>query len=116
MAATSEEMEAGYKKIHRWCQFEFRQFTKDIQLEVSQVMQEAIQRLRARPNLLKSICFPTWLFLAALTPAQRRLTNADLFSSIVNPQRLPRRSHSRRTQRPSPPHRAPRTRSYSICW
>ncbi len=55
MAATSEQMEAGYRKIHRWCQFEFRQYTKETQLEVSPVMNEAIRRLRARPNMLKSV-------------------------------------------------------------
>jgi hypothetical protein len=55
MAQTSEEMESGYRKIHRWCQSEFRQFTKDTQLEVSPVMNEAVRRLRERPNLLASV-------------------------------------------------------------
>jgi len=58
MAQTSEEMESGYKKIHRWCQYEFRQFTKETQLEVSPVMNEAIKRLRARQNLLKWVHDP----------------------------------------------------------
>ncbi|WWC58354.1 uncharacterized protein I303_100894 [Kwoniella dejecticola CBS 10117] len=53
MRATSDQMESGYKKIHRWCQFEFRQFTRETQLEVSPVMREAIRRLRERPPLLK---------------------------------------------------------------
>lgn len=57
MAVTSEQMESGYKKIHRWCLFEFRQFTKDTQLEVSPVMSEALRRLGSRPNLLKSVDF-----------------------------------------------------------
>ncbi|WWD09169.1 hypothetical protein V865_007291 [Kwoniella europaea PYCC6329] len=53
MRATSDQMESGYKKIHRWCQFEFRQFTRETQLEVSPVMREGIKRLRDRPVLLK---------------------------------------------------------------
>ncbi|WVF66103.1 hypothetical protein IAT40_000842 [Kwoniella sp. CBS 6097] len=53
MRATSDQMESGYKKIHRWCQFEFRQFTRETQLEVSPVMRDAVKRLRERPPLLK---------------------------------------------------------------
>lgn len=53
MKATSEQMEAGYKKIHRWCQFEFRQFTKEGQLEVSPLLRDALQRLKQRPALLE---------------------------------------------------------------
>ncbi|KAK8861721.1 hypothetical protein IAR55_002544 [Kwoniella newhampshirensis] len=52
MAATSDQMESGYKKIHRWCQFEFRQYTRETQLEVSPIMREAVRRLRERPALL----------------------------------------------------------------
>lgn len=52
MAMTSEQMENGYKKIHRWCQFEFRQYTREGQLEVSPVIREAVKRLRRRPGLL----------------------------------------------------------------
>ena len=53
MAATSGQMESGYQKIHRWLQFEFRQFVKETQLEVSGVLKEAVKRLRERPALLK---------------------------------------------------------------
>ena len=53
MALTSEQMENGYKKIHRWCQFEFRQFTKEGHVEVSPILREAIRRLRQRPALLE---------------------------------------------------------------
>jgi hypothetical protein len=53
MAATGEQMEAGYKKVHRWCTFGFRQFTKDAHLEVSATMREAVKRLRERPVLFK---------------------------------------------------------------
>lgn len=53
MAATSAQMEAGYQKLHRWCQFEFRQYTREGQLEVSDVMREAMRRLKDRPALQK---------------------------------------------------------------
>ncbi|WVR03673.1 hypothetical protein IAU60_000668 [Kwoniella sp. DSM 27419] len=53
MRATSDHLESGYKKIHRWCQFEFRQYTRDTQLEVSPVMRDSVKRLRDRPPLLR---------------------------------------------------------------
>ncbi|WVQ78637.1 hypothetical protein IAT38_000724 [Cryptococcus sp. DSM 104549] len=53
MAATSDQLESGYKKIHRWCQFEFRQFARETQLEVSAVMRQGVRRLRDRPALLR---------------------------------------------------------------
>lgn len=53
MKATSEQMELGYKKLHRWCQFEFRQFTKEAQLEVSPLLRDALQKLKQRPALLE---------------------------------------------------------------
>jgi hypothetical protein len=59
MATTSEQMESGYKKIHRWCHFEFRQYTREAQLEVSPVMREAIRRLRQRPALFTWVAFET---------------------------------------------------------
>ncbi|WVQ77320.1 hypothetical protein IAR50_007004 [Cryptococcus sp. DSM 104548] len=52
MAATSEQLEVGYTKIHKWCQFEFRQYTRETHLEVSPIMRKAIVRLRNRPSLL----------------------------------------------------------------
>ncbi|KAL0242100.1 hypothetical protein I308_105728 [Cryptococcus tetragattii IND107] len=52
MSVTSEQLQSGYTKIHRYCQFEFRQFTRETQLEVSPVMRQAIYRLRDRPALL----------------------------------------------------------------
>lgn len=52
MSLTSEQLESGYIKIHRYCQFEFRQFTRETQLEVSPMMRQAIRRLRDRPALL----------------------------------------------------------------
>lgn len=53
MKATSEQMELGYKKLHRWCQFEFRQFTKEAQLEVSPLLRDALQKMKQRPALLE---------------------------------------------------------------
>lgn len=53
MASTGVQMEAGYTKIHRWLEFQFRQMTRDAQLEVSGVMREAVRRLGQRPGMLK---------------------------------------------------------------
>ncbi|KIM86455.1 hypothetical protein PILCRDRAFT_327206 [Piloderma croceum F 1598] len=52
MASTSSHLEQGYEKILRWCSFEFRQMGRDMQLEVSFIMREAVHRLRQRPELL----------------------------------------------------------------
>jgi hypothetical protein len=58
MAATSKQMEAGYKKVHRWCQFEISQFTKEGQLDVSPLLRQALQRLKPRPALLEYAIYP----------------------------------------------------------
>jgi hypothetical protein len=55
MGATSKQMEAGYRKIHRWCQFEISQFTKEGQLDVSPLLRQALQRLKSRPALLEYV-------------------------------------------------------------
>ncbi|KAF9460640.1 oligomeric Golgi complex subunit 6 [Collybia nuda] len=52
MASTSSNLEKGYEKIIRWCSHEFRQAGRDLQLEVSVAMQESVNRLRKRPELL----------------------------------------------------------------
>ncbi|RDB22992.1 Conserved oligomeric Golgi complex subunit 6 [Hypsizygus marmoreus] len=52
MASMSSNLEHGYEKIFRWCSHEFRQMGRDIHLEVSPVMREAVRRLRKRPELL----------------------------------------------------------------
>ena len=57
MAATSKQMEAGYRKIHRWCQFEISQFTKEGQLDVSPLLRQALQRLKSRPALLEYVSY-----------------------------------------------------------
>jgi conserved oligomeric Golgi complex subunit 6 len=57
MASTSSHLEQGYEKILRWCSFEFRQMGRDIQLEVSPSMREAVHRLRQRPELLTYVFY-----------------------------------------------------------
>lgn len=52
MAATADQLEAAYDKIHRWCEFEFRKYTRDASLEVSSIMQEAVRRLGDRERML----------------------------------------------------------------
>jgi len=77
MAATGEQMEAGYKKIYKWCQFEFRQFIKEGHLEVSPVLKEVVRRLRSRLVMLQWVLFPTFSrSLYALT----RLREIRLFA------------------------------------
>ncbi|EIW66514.1 hypothetical protein TREMEDRAFT_34802 [Tremella mesenterica DSM 1558] len=53
MGATSEQLESGYKKMHRWCTLNFRQYTKEGHLEVSVIMKEAVKRLQNRPALFQ---------------------------------------------------------------
>lgn len=52
MDAMSTNLEQGYEKILRYCSNEFRQIGRDSHLEVNQVTQEAVFRLRKRPELL----------------------------------------------------------------
>jgi conserved oligomeric Golgi complex subunit 6 len=52
MSATSSYLEQGYEKILRWCSYEFLQIGRDAQLEVGNVMREAVSRLGKRPELL----------------------------------------------------------------
>ncbi|KAG5635825.1 hypothetical protein H0H81_010012 [Sphagnurus paluster] len=52
MAATSSYLEQGYDKISRWCSHEFRQMGRELHLEITGTMREAVKRLRARPELL----------------------------------------------------------------
>ncbi|KAM0789745.1 hypothetical protein ACM66B_006600 [Microbotryomycetes sp. NB124-2] len=54
MEYSSEQLEAGYTKIFKWCSFEARGFKKDV-LEVSSTMRAAIYRLKARPDLLNEV-------------------------------------------------------------
>ncbi|KAF8065376.1 oligomeric Golgi complex subunit 6 [Lyophyllum atratum] len=52
MASTSSNLEQGYEKISRWCSHEFRQMGRDLQLDITTTMREAIRWLRKRPELL----------------------------------------------------------------
>ncbi|CAE6537103.1 unnamed protein product [Rhizoctonia solani] len=76
MSSTSDQLEEGFQKLHRWCLFEFRQLGRDAHVEVEPLMTEAVRRLRKRPALLQealdvlaSVRQATLLnaFLAALT-------------------------------------------------
>ncbi|ORY21431.1 putative intra-golgi transport-related protein [Naematelia encephala] len=85
MALTSEQMESAYLKIHRWCLFEFRQFSKDAQLEVSPNLREAVRRLRDRPALLKEA-------LSTLTSTRQSSLLQSFLDALTRggPQGLPR--------------------------
>jgi hypothetical protein len=52
MESTAQNLEAGYQKLFKWCSFQVRGYTKDA-LEVAPTTREAIQRLKARPDLLE---------------------------------------------------------------
>ncbi|BGP43615.1 Golgi transport complex subunit 6 [Rhodotorula kratochvilovae] len=54
MEYTSQHLEAGFAKIHKWLTFEARGFAKDV-LEVSATVREAVARLKARPELLSEV-------------------------------------------------------------
>ncbi|GAA6004653.1 Golgi transport complex subunit COG6 [Rhodotorula paludigena] len=54
MEYTSQHLEAGFSKIHKWLTFEARGFAKDV-LEVSATVREAVSRLKARPDLLSEV-------------------------------------------------------------
>lgn len=53
MATTTEHLEDAYDKLHRWVMFDFRTFSRDAQLEVSDITREAVKRLRGRRDLLE---------------------------------------------------------------
>ncbi|KAG8913144.1 Golgi transport complex subunit 6 [Tulasnella sp. 417] len=52
MSLTASLLDQAYHKLARWTSFEFRQMGKDASLDVSPLMQEAVLRLRQRPELL----------------------------------------------------------------
>jgi hypothetical protein len=52
LTATGAQLEAGYSRVHRWVEFQFRQMTRD-QLDVSPTLREAVRRLASRPVLLR---------------------------------------------------------------
>ena len=49
----SSQQDLAFDRIHRYCCFEFRKFTRDTQLEVSQVLREAVRRLRTQDSLFE---------------------------------------------------------------
>jgi hypothetical protein len=55
MASTSSNLEQGYEKISRWCSHEFQAMGRDMHVDVSRTMREAITRLRKRPELLTCV-------------------------------------------------------------
>lgn len=55
IATTSQQLEQGFDKIARWCSLEFRQFVRDVPLEVNTIMTEAVRWLWKRPELLKFV-------------------------------------------------------------
>jgi hypothetical protein len=52
MESTAQNLEAGYQKLFKWASFQVRGYTKDA-LEVAPTTRVAIQRLKARPDLLE---------------------------------------------------------------
>jgi hypothetical protein len=55
MTATSSYLEHGYEKLLRWTSGEFRQIGREMLIEVTPTLREAIQRLRKRPELLTCV-------------------------------------------------------------
>lgn len=55
MASTSSHLEQGYEKISRWCSHVFQAMSRDMHVDISQTMREAIRRLRKRPELLTEV-------------------------------------------------------------
>lgn len=57
MASMASHLEQGYEKLMRWCLNELRQIGREmmIDVDVSTTLQEAIRRLRSRPELLKYV-------------------------------------------------------------
>lgn len=53
MATTTDHMADAYEKLHRWVMSDFRTYSRDAQLDVSEVTREAVKRLRARRDLLE---------------------------------------------------------------
>ncbi|TFK72867.1 oligomeric complex COG6 [Pluteus cervinus] len=55
MASTSSYLEQGFEKISRWCTNEFRELGRETIIDVTPTLQEAIKRLRSRPELLTEV-------------------------------------------------------------
>ena len=50
---TSRQLEQGFEKVARWCSLEFRQFVRDVPLEVNSPLTEGVKWLWKRPDLLR---------------------------------------------------------------
>ncbi|KAJ6626835.1 oligomeric complex COG6 [Mycena sp. CBHHK59/15] len=85
MASTSSHLEQGYEKIFRWCSYEFRQMGKDMQIEVSATIREAVDRLRKRPELLTEA-------LTALSQTRQATLMSSFLTALTRggPSGLPR--------------------------
>ncbi|KAJ8080656.1 Golgi transport complex subunit 6 [Marasmius tenuissimus] len=85
MASTSSYLEQGYEKIFRWCSYEFLHIGRDVQLEVSPTMSEAVARLRKRPELLSEA-------LTALSQTRQSALQTSFVTALTRggPSGLPR--------------------------
>ena len=117
MSSTSSNLEQAYEKIFRWCSFEFRQMGREVQVEVSPTMHEAITRLRQRQELLRYYPYlqrnlPS---LMLITHVQRS-PSVPLTKSTNGPtQRVYKRPHSWRPWWTPPTNRITCSRSNAIC-
>lgn len=74
MASTASYLEQGYEKILRWLAYEFRltgKAAENRELEVTPTLQEAVQRLRHRPELLTCVISPAHERLVVLKETRR---------------------------------------------
>ena len=96
-SSTSSNLEQAYEKIFRWCSFEFRQMGREVQVEVSPTMREAITRLRRRQELLRYSLFSLGDCSIMLTVCFQRSLSLPLTKPANVPsQRIHKRPHSRR--------------------
>lgn len=58
LSATATHLEHAYDKIFRHVSFEFRQMGRDAGLDVALATQEAVRRLKQRPELLACVSLP----------------------------------------------------------
>jgi hypothetical protein len=53
MSLAGDQLDLVFGRIHRACCFEFRRYTKETSLEVTEVVRESVKRLRERVDLLE---------------------------------------------------------------
>ncbi|KAF9267497.1 oligomeric complex COG6 [Marasmius fiardii PR-910] len=85
LALTSSYLEQGYEKIFRWCSYEFLQIGRDVQLEVSPTLREAVVRLRKRPELISEA-------LSSLSQTRQSALQSHFLTALTRggPSGLPR--------------------------